>query len=171
MMEYRDSSGGVWAIRLSGNPARVVSASKDGEDYAGLIGASVEADQRPDRIWIERDGECRLAHIALVGDSWWVHIDGTIVVVDRLEPGVSSAAESSGALVAPMPGKVLEVHIAPGQSVRQGDTLLVLEAMKMEHRIEASADGSIIAVHFQEGAQVDAGTVLVEINQSSDEEE
>ncbi len=73
------------------------------------------------------------------------------------------AGASDGRISAPMPGRVLAVDVAPGQAVAAGERLLVLEAMKMEHRIVALADGIVGAVHIAIGDQVADGMVLVEI--------
>ena len=62
---------------------------------------------------------------------------------------------------APMPGLVLRVAVARGQEVQPGDTLLVLEAMKMENAIKAPAAGVVAEVHVGEGAAVEKGAVLV----------
>ena len=59
-----------------------------------------------------------------------------------VEAGASSA-DDEGGLTAPMPGKILEVHVSEGQSVTSGDILMVMEAMKMEHKIVASSDGRL----------------------------
>ncbi len=77
------------------------------------------------------------------------------------------AGAGDGRISAPMPGRVLAVDVAAGQSVAAGDRLLVLEAMKMEHRIVALADGIVSAVHIAIGDQVADGMVLVEIGTAS----
>ena len=78
---------------------------------------------------------------------------------------VSSAAPSvvgGGTTVrAPMPGSVLDVKVTAGQSVRKGDLLLILEAMKMENEIVAPADGKIRQVVVSKGASVATGDVLI----------
>ncbi|MDP6122088.1 MAG: biotin/lipoyl-containing protein, partial [Rhodospirillales bacterium] len=58
-------------------------------------------------------------------------------------------------------GKVIAVLVAPGQDVKRGATLIVLEAMKMEHAITAPADGTVSAVHFKAGEQVEEGVELL----------
>ncbi len=73
------------------------------------------------------------------------------------------AGAGDGRINAPMPGRVLAVDVAAGQSVAAGDRLLVLEAMKMEHRITARAAGVVQAVHIATGDQVADGMLLVEI--------
>ena len=60
-----------------------------------------------------------------------------------------------------MPGRVLSIAAKAGQSVERGQLLLILEAMKMEHRITAPADGLVKAIRVAEGDQVANGAVLV----------
>jgi biotin carboxyl carrier protein len=62
-----------------------------------------------------------------------------------------------------MPGTVLDVKVKEGQSVKQGDVLVILEAMKMENEIFAPADGTVASVNVSAGASVNAGDVLVSL--------
>ena len=62
-----------------------------------------------------------------------------------------------------MPGTILKVNVEKGASVKKGDVLLVLEAMKMENDIQAPADGIVIAVQATKGASVETGAPLVTI--------
>ena len=74
------------------------------------------------------------------------------------------AVPSEGTTVsAPMPGTILKVNVEKGASVKKGDVLLVLEAMKMENDIQAPADGTVIAVQATKGASVETGAPLVTI--------
>ncbi|HZX46742.1 MAG TPA: biotin/lipoyl-containing protein, partial [Clostridia bacterium] len=66
-------------------------------------------------------------------------------------------------ITAPMPGTVLDVKVKEGQSVKQGDVLVILEAMKMENEIFAPADGTVASVNVSAGASVNAGDVLVSL--------
>jgi len=74
--------------------------------------------------------------------------------------GGSAAA---AALTAPMPATVLKVHVKPGDAVRKGDTVVLLEAMKMELPLRAPADATVAAVHTRDGELVQADAVLVEL--------
>ena len=66
-----------------------------------------------------------------------------------------------GGLVAPMPGKVVEIKVKKGSSIKKGDTLVILEAMKMEHKVLAPDNGKIKEVLIKENAQVENGATLV----------
>jgi biotin carboxyl carrier protein len=71
------------------------------------------------------------------------------------------AAGPSGAkVVAPMPGRILSVKAGPGQAVKRGDVLMILEAMKMENEIQAPVAGTITAIAVSEGVSVNAGALL-----------
>ena len=81
----------------------------------------------------------------------------------RVESAGGIGDERSGSIRAPMPGKILRVAVAPGDRVEARSLLVVLEAMKMEHRIEAPGTGTVASVHAREGATVAGGATLVEI--------
>lgn len=74
-------------------------------------------------------------------------------------------AVSGGTSVnAPMPGTILSVNVSEGQSVKKGDVLIVLEAMKMENEIKAPNDATVSSVAVQKGESVDTGAVLVTLS-------
>ena len=138
-----------------------VTLTRDGEAFV-LEGQTLVQHNRGRLHLTLRDGRTCLAHAAKVGDVWWVHLNGRTYKWERIEPG-SSGTEDEGGLVAPMPGKVLEVLVAQGDVVEAGTPLMVLEAMKMEHRIVAAADGTVVAVHYEAGDQVAQGAVLLDL--------
>jgi 3-methylcrotonyl-CoA carboxylase alpha subunit len=73
------------------------------------------------------------------------------------------AGDSGGELTAPMPGRVRSVLVSKGDRVSRGDAILILEAMKMEHAIRATADGVVVRIVPAEGDLVDAGAELAVI--------
>ena len=81
-------------------------------------------------------------------------------------PAVAPASAPAGATVvsAPMPGTILDIKVSAGQSVKAGDVLCVLEAMKMENEIVAPAAGVVAAINTSKGASVNTGDALVSIN-------
>ena len=132
--------------------------TRDGKSFIlGDIVADVD-----NAVWITIDGRKQQAHVAASKDAWWVHFAGHTIRFDIVEAGFT-ASGSGGGLTAPMPGKVLEVLVETGQNVIEGQALLVLEAMKMEHRILAPKDGEIAAIHFNAGEQVTGGALLLDL--------
>lgn len=76
----------------------------------------------------------------------------------------SAAAQKTGHLKAPMPGLVVDIPVKEGQRINKGDTLVVLEAMKMENSLKAAADATVRKVLVQKGQAVEKNVVLVELD-------
>lgn len=76
------------------------------------------------------------------------------------KPAPAAGAAGSVEVTAPMPGKILDVKAAPGQAVKKGEVILLLEAMKMENEVVAPQDGTIASVNVNAGAMVESGDVL-----------
>ena len=74
------------------------------------------------------------------------------------------AAAGAVEVKAPMPGNILDVKVAAGASVKAGDVLVILEAMKMENEIVAPQDGTVASVNVNKGDTVNSGDVLVSMN-------
>ena len=81
-------------------------------------------------------------------------------------PKAAAPACAAGAVTvkAPMPGNILDVKVAAGASVKAGDVLVILEAMKMENEIVAPQDGTVASVNVNKGDNVNSGDVLVSMN-------
>ncbi len=97
-----------------------------------------------------------------------VHLEfGTFrIPLENKKSRKSSSTHADGELVAPMPGKVVKVLVQEKQKVKKGELLLILEAMKMEHKILATHDGVIQKIFFKEGERVSQGTDLAELSKS-----
>ncbi len=79
-------------------------------------------------------------------------------------PKAAAAPAGATKVTAPMPGTILQIKVSQGQSVKKGDVICVLEAMKMENDIPAPCDGVVASINVQKGASVNAGDVLASIN-------
>jgi len=114
------------------------------------------------RVDLDVDGRRVGAAVAGTRDRWFVHSNrGDLEIVELPRFPLPGAAEFQGGLKAPMPGKVLAVHVRPGEAVQKGQVLLILEAMKMEHRITAPVPGTVATVHVETDQQVANGQVLI----------
>ena len=129
MVELKDVNNRRWQITIGSS-----EATRDGETIENEH--TFEIDARPNRLWV--DGQ--LAHVVKVRDDWWIHIDGSIHVLSIDEQGLGGSGDE-GDMSAPMPGKILELLCSIGDQVETGQTLIVMEAMKMEHRIAANESG------------------------------
>ena len=81
-------------------------------------------------------------------------------------PAAPAASREAGSIVvsAPMPGKILSVKSSVGASVKKGDVILVLEAMKMENEVVAPEDGTVASINVAAGDAVEAGDTLATLN-------
>ncbi len=135
-----------------------VEYSRDRDGSATVQGRSARLG--PDTV--EVDGRSVPVEVRGVGSHWWVHGPwGDVEVVEKSPFPSSEIEEASGSLHAPMPGSVVSVDVSVGDAVRKGQTLVVLEAMKMEHPIGCPEDGVVSEVKVAAGEQVERGALLV----------
>lgn len=87
------------------------------------------------------------------------------VQAPKAAPAAAGAGtEGSIKVNAPMPGKILAVKVNVGDTVKKGQVLVILEAMKMENEIGAPEDGTVAGIHTKDGTTVEAGDLLVSLN-------
>jgi acetyl/propionyl-CoA carboxylase alpha subunit len=149
--------GSVWTARAEG--------SRITFDTGGSFDVREEGDGR---FSVEGPDGTVQAISAASGASVWAGVDGYAFEF-RLSPDDArprSAARDHDALAAPMPATVVRIPVRPGDRVEAGDTLVVLEAMKMELPIRAPRAGTVRAVHCEEGRLVQPDMVLVELGDS-----
>ena len=134
-------------LRLAVHGKEHAFAGKPLDDAA----LSIRLDERTYRARVLRDG-----------DDWHVFAGGDYRRL-TLRHGLSGHDEEArrGSLAAPMPGRIVQVMSRPGETVKKGQPLLILEAMKMEHTVTAPADGIVKEIHFAAGEQVLEGAELV----------
>ena len=106
----------------------------------------------------------RRAYAVADGDQRWVFLDGEVHVFEVAREGRKRTRSHQGTLTAPMPATVLRINTPAGTVVKRGDTLLVLEAMKMELPIRANADGTVAVVNCRIGDLVQPGVSLIELS-------
>jgi acetyl/propionyl-CoA carboxylase alpha subunit len=142
---------------------RTVDASVNGEPVPGLTLLSASAGD----VDLELAGLRRSCTVRRSGTTSFVDssLGGTTLVeVPRFpEPGSHAAP---GSLLAPMPGTVVRIAVQPGEQVAAGATIVVLEAMKMEHSVTAPVAGAVADISVGVGQAVDLGTVLAVVEES-----
>jgi biotin carboxyl carrier protein len=114
-------------------------------------------------IEVEHGGRRRRFATWRGSDGLWIGWPGGSAPFRPEEDGPAAAAGPPRDVRAPMTGRLVQVHAVPGGRVKEGDPLVVLEAMKMEYRLVSPRDGTVKAVHGRPGDRVDLGRVLVEL--------
>lgn len=148
-VEYRYERDGTYAVTMTGwaGPAR-------------LVGSTVT--EVGDEVRLIADGVDHRALVGRAGATAWVQTeagDVELIEVDRFPEAAPLTV--TGGLVAPLPGRIQRVEVALGAEVTQGQLLVIMEAMKMEHRIPAPRPGTVTEVRVVAGDQVTGGDILV----------
>ncbi|ATW49132.1 acetyl/propionyl/methylcrotonyl-CoA carboxylase subunit alpha [Streptomyces peucetius] len=128
---------------------------------------------RPDRVALEVDGVVRNYDVTVHGDTAYVDSSaGAHALTARPRFTDPQDRAVPGSLLAPMPGTVVRVgeEVVEGARVEQGQPLIWLEAMKMEHRILSPASGTLTALHADPGRQVEVGALLAVVNEEAQED-
>ena len=112
------------------------------------------------------DGRQLSAYVSSDQAKRWVTIGGRTTELKRSSgPQRSGGQTHLAGLTAPMPGQVKSVAVGPGDAVHKGQTLMVLEAMKMEMRVQSPRDGKVRAVHIRPGQTVERDQILIEVEE------
>jgi 3-methylcrotonyl-CoA carboxylase alpha subunit len=161
-------------IRLqSGDAKLIVDCTKISNDRWRLDGdvtGELVARAHGEQISAILDGETASGVVSINGETYTAHINGAEY---RFAPLAKPTADVTGSVAtggavdgrisSPMPGKIVKIAVREGEKVEEHALLLVLEAMKMEHRIEASVPSTVKSVLVKEGQIVSGGAPLVEL--------
>jgi biotin carboxyl carrier protein len=167
--QYRVSVAAPVTGAEAGRRLRVVLVPLDG--HGDTIERLVDARATTDGYSVLEVPSGRVIDAAVAAtarDQWLVQLPGVdldVAVNGRRHAGATSAGSSGGeqSLVAPMPGRVLRVLVEAGAAVVTGQSLVVIEAMKMENALVARRDGVVHEVAVAEGTSVEAGRLLLRI--------
>ena len=123
--------------------------------------------QSPHNAELTIDGKNRQVYVAQDDQQLFIHLDGKtwwLECLDEFSDAASEGGSASGTVIAPMPGVVVELNASVGQSVTEGDNLLLIESMKLQMAIRATATGTVETIHINgTGDSFEKGSVLVEI--------
>ena len=110
------------------------------------------------------DGQRVTAHVSSDLAKRWVTVNGQTMMLTKTSGAKQGVRhEHAGGLIAPMPGQIRSVSVGVGDAVKKGQTLLTLEAMKMEIRIQALKDGMVKSVSVAQGQTVEREQILIEM--------
>ena len=163
-------TGQMWRFGLSvGDEAYAGERQDLGEIRVAQAAAGADTSVNSGVLVLEQDGLATRFQVS-VGRLGQVQVSSAngdeFFTVADFEAG-DDAAEAAGGPVSPVPGTVVTIEVAPGQVVAPGDTLVVLEAMKMEHRITAEVAGTVSEVLVGPGQSVDAHQLLVSFDDAA----
>lgn len=151
----------------------IVLKSGDTEHAVSIDAGDVQIEGRTLRVTAIGDGQFRVdgsrparAWAIASGATRWVFLDGITYELELSGRGTARrrAGGHHGSLTAPMPATVRRINVGAGDRVARGDTLIILEAMKMELPIRAAEPGTVRAVKCREGELVEPGAELIEID-------
>lgn len=114
------------------------------------------------------NGKTVKAQAELVKNTLWVHLNGETLALEvdngRISKRKTKASQSNpNQIMSPMPGKITKIIVQAGQSVKEGDSVIVMEAMKMEYTLKSSINAKVKKINCQVNEQVTLGALLVEL--------
>ena len=153
IFEYRvDTQGGPVRVNLGGDEIELAVTTKGAQE--GWCRTS--------------DGSLHSFCWTWTGNSLQLWVDGNVFIFEKVESRRQVNRESPGIggdIVAPMPGRVAQILVQVGEPVQRGQTVIILESMKMELEIAALRDGVVKRIPVEPGAQVDKGMRLLELEE------
>jgi acetyl-CoA/propionyl-CoA carboxylase biotin carboxyl carrier protein len=166
MVATADASHLEIAITSTPKGAQLTVERRDPSGTITPCAARVSATKAPDGLMVTVDGISRLVLAAMDGDVTWLWIGGFTYALRALAPlqRRGEAGDADGELRSPMPGAVIAVNVTIGDIVEQGDRLVVIEAMKMEHALTAPFSGVMAGVFVSLGDQVVVGQPLARVD-------
>lgn len=147
---------------------QTIEINPSGEKFvAGLDGKTVSVQvvrANNGRMDLLIDGQRVTAHVSSEMAKRWVTIDGQTMMLTKTSGAKQGVRhDHAGGLIAPMPGQIRSVSVSVGDAVKKGQTLLTMEAMKMEIRIQALMDGVVKSVSVSQGQTVEREQILIEM--------
>ncbi len=139
--------GSAWKVRVDGGPWQAIAARQHGNTW-----------------WIDPGTGPQRLHLSVRGERVAALRDGVPLLGSVVDPRAhaldAAMGGAEGRLVTEMPGAIVRVPVAVGDAVREGQVIVVVEAMKMENEFKAPFDGTVVEVAVAPGQAVDGGTLL-----------
>lgn len=149
---------------------KTITLDRDGEAYRAQIGdrvyrVTVDA-SRSDEFIFEIDDRRHTAIVVAEGSKYFVSIDGDVIELSKPDARQTRRGKhhhGEDSLAASMPGQVTKVLVNEGDHIERGQTLMMLEAMKMEIKVNAPHAGHVVKIAVKQGQVVDRGQTLIEL--------
>ena len=156
------------AVNVVNSQEKIFLLQADGDEFEVTLGDFTEQ-----QIRYSENGVARTLSFAFYKEGVYLNThDSCVFVEDKTHaPAISADSAGSGLIKASMDGGIIDVLVEGGQAVKKGQTLVVLEAMKMEHSMKADSDGVIKTILVNKGDQVKGRQLLVEIESENTETE
>ncbi len=156
------------AVNVVNSQEKIFLLQADGDEFEVTLGDFTEQ-----QIRYSENGVARTLSFAFYKEGVYLNThDSCVFVEDKTHaPAISADSAGSGLIKASMDGGIIDVLVEGGQIVKKGQTLVVLEAMKMEHSMKADSDGVIKSILVSKGDQVKGRQLLVEIESENTETE
>jgi acetyl/propionyl-CoA carboxylase alpha subunit len=143
------------------------TTGRDGGVDAEVVGLPIAGrtlDVVESHILLELGGASRCYWVTRLGDTWYVNSSlGQTDLVEMPRFPEPTAAAQAGGPTAPVPGRIVAVEVLGGDLVQAGQTLVVLEAMKVEHQIRAIGPATVVEILVEPGETVDAHQLLIRL--------
>jgi 3-methylcrotonyl-CoA carboxylase alpha subunit len=150
--------------------SQTIEINPSGDGYTAMLDDKTVSIQvihaESGRMDLLIDGQRVSAHVSSDGAKRWVTIDGHTAMLTKTSGAKHGVRhDHAGGLTAPMPGQVRSLAVGVGDAVKKGQTLLTIEAMKMEIRIQALKDGKVKMLHVKQGQTVEREQILIEVEE------
>lgn len=142
-------NGAIADCDIRVQPNGLISVLHNGKSYTAIL---EKTDQKAKEITLRINGQTHKVAIKEPIDQLLSSMGMDLKAMQKAEP-----------VKAPMPGMILKVLVEPGQAIKKGDGLLILEAMKMENVLKASGDATVKAIKVNERTAVEKGAILIEL--------
>ena len=156
--EYNNHVYKITAERAKENDGYLIT-------FNGVTYPVTSSEVKPGYLRIKLDDRVIKAVVAEGNKNMFVFLDGNAFNMKRVLP-TSKRVEKKDVLVSPISGKVVNVKVEEGTSVKKGDVLMVIEAMKMEYLIKAPFDGIVKKIYLSVDEQIDMGMTPIEIEKT-----
>lgn len=152
------------------NEQHSIDVREDKDEFIVTIGQNVfhfkDCSVEGHQVRYRFKGEARRMYFGQDGDKYYLAVDGEYYMLEKAKAstqGYADTATGKNSVTSSMPGLLVKMPVKVGETVKAGDTLAIVEAMKMQNELHAPRDGVVNRVNFQEGDQVDAFEPIVEL--------